>query len=87
MSTYTDYVLDNEVMRSNKLEIKSLNRLVDYEHFLPIDGADNWIKNESQYKDDDYINGHPTTYHMKDFTDRVVIPHLITKGYIYERSH
>ena len=82
MTTYMNHVLDNAVMKSDNFDCQLLNELIDYSVFLDIDGAHEWILQDSIYKKLPFSNEHPISEQMKDLTDKIILPHLEAKGYI-----
>lgn len=80
---FTEYSYD--CISGNKFvnhpEIEFFYNQIDKSNFLPVENMSHWIDNNTSheyYKDDN----HPTPIMSKDFTYKVIIPHLKNKGYI-----
>jgi hypothetical protein len=65
----------------NHKDIKPLYELVDKNYFLPVPDMQTWIKNNTnlQYYPNDH---HPTPSMSKEFTSKVIIPHIKNMGYV-----
>lgn len=62
-------------------DAKFLSDLLDKNHFLPVKHMSHYIDNHTDLKYDPFDN-HPTTEMSKEFTYKVIIPHLKNMGYI-----
>jgi len=67
---------------NNHPDVKYLFDQVDLDHFLPIQNMDDWNRKYSGYSFEIKNDNHPTTEMSKAFVDRVIVPHLKSKGYI-----
>ena len=63
-------------------DIQSLRNLINWNEWLPIDNAWDWFINESGYPEIKELGTHPSTEQNKALVDRIMIPHLKSKGYI-----
>jgi hypothetical protein len=74
---YKNYVQDTY----NNPDINYLDEMVDYDHYLPVLNMEDYnVKTEFKYIEK--VDNHPTTEMSKAFAERVIIPHLKSKGYI-----
>lgn len=81
MSTYLDIFSDEKVI--NHPEIKYLYDLIDFNHFLPVKGCYEWVKENygisggfNDPDDNGYIGIHPTSFGHEKFTEEVIVPFL-----------
>lgn len=63
-----------------KNAMRHLYNEIDFDHFLPVDGEYEWVKNQGLDFADD--QGHPTAESHKAFVDQVAMPFLKEKKYI-----
>jgi len=63
-------------------DIQNLRNLVNWNQWLPIENAWEWFINESGYPEVKELLTHPSTEQSKALVERIIIPHLKSKGYI-----
>lgn len=63
-----------------KNSMRHLYEEIDFDHFIPVDGEYEWVKNNGLTFADN--QGHPTADSHKAFVDQVVMPFLKEKKYI-----
>jgi len=80
MTTYAPETLDQQY--TSHTECDYLYKLIDKSHFLPVDNALNWMVDNIENCFSRPNDGHPSTTAHKEFTERVIIPHLKDKDYI-----
>jgi len=63
-------------------DVKYLFDQVDLDHFLPVQDMDDWNTRVAKYQFEVEHDNHPTSEMSKGFAERVIVPHLKSKGYI-----
>lgn len=80
MTSYT-----NKVFPSNLIshpEIQYLYNQIDFSQFLPVEGEYEWCRDCSEYEFPDKHDMHPGSMQHMDFTNKVIYPWLVSKGYM-----
>jgi hypothetical protein len=70
---------DDYLKYNNHTDVKYLRDQIDYSNVLPIKNMYDWGKREGMKFDE---TQHPTPAISKMFVDKVILPHLKSKGYI-----
>jgi hypothetical protein len=63
-------------------DVKYLYDQIDFANFLPCESMSSWISKDTNFKYQPEKDNHPTTEMSKEFTYKVIIPHLKSMGYI-----
>lgn len=83
---FTEYSNDSLTTNHRDLhnhpDIKYLYDQIDFNNFLPVENMEWWIRNESGIKYPNIMNHHPIDEMSRDFCDKIIIPHLKSKGYV-----
>jgi len=80
MTCYTDYVLHKNIELSNN-HVKHLYDLIDFNNFLPVTSITTWLL-DNKIEPLLALDEHPSRAQHKAFTDKVIMPFLLSKNYI-----
>lgn len=89
MTTYMD-IFNKWKNEINTTEVKYLYNLIDFNHFLPVNGCYEWVienhKEKGFHNGNPLFNLHPISFGHEMFTNEVIIPYLIDKKILDEQE-
>lgn len=78
-SEYHSDVLPKTEDYTNHPDLKTLYELLDMDNFLPCTNCYDWCLDFGSYEYLEMHGNHPSSEQSLEFTEKVIIPHLITK--------
>jgi hypothetical protein len=83
---FTEYSNDSFTTNHRDLhshpDVKYLYDQIDFNNFLPVENMEWWIRNESGIPYIDIRDNHPIDEMSSDFCDKIIIPHIKSRGYV-----